>query len=251
MLSYLILLAVAVTIRADGYGAPLRGSISPAAAPYGAPYSSNQVVALPQQATQQQQVMQPQPLIQPQQVMQQYQPYTTSFTQQPIPIGAQQVGLPMGYSMYSNMPQQQNQNPFQIYERPPVSSPVYVNYPQGMIIQPQQPQQPQQHALQQQQTSNINHQQTAALPTAGTAFLTSSGYGNQPSTSSTSSTGPYFTSTTSTSAEIGVEEKGTTLSANAGLTPAIAPSVDPWASLSASIAAKKIETRKKKNSDGI
>nr|CDJ81513.1 unnamed protein product [Haemonchus contortus] len=208
MLFFILLLAFVVTIRAEGYGAPPPASIAPASAPYGAPYSSNQVVAVPQVVQQQFQPM-------PQQLVQ----HSGS-----AGVGVQQVGMPVSYSMYSNTPQQMNQNPYQLYERHAMPNQVFLNYPQGMIIQPQR-------------------QQNAVLPTAGTTFIASSGYG-QPATMSTQTTGPYATQTTSS--ETSTEEKGTTLSAMSG-SPGV---VDPWASLGG-LPAKKIESRKKKNSDGL
>ncbi|KAK6046975.1 hypothetical protein COOONC_15519 [Cooperia oncophora] len=214
MRSFFLLLAIAVMINADGYGAPqARGSIAPAPAPYGAPYSSNQVVAMPQ-------------------VVQQYQPYT-GLSHQPIPMGIQQVGIPMGYSMYSNAPQQLNQNPYQLYERnSQVPNSLYVNYPQQGVNYPQQGLQFVQH----------HQQQVAASPQTSTVLAS-------PPTASSPPPSAVVAAVPPTAGTAFLSSSGTTLTSAVGLTPA-AP-VDPWASLSAAVVPKKIETRKKKNSEGL
>ncbi|KJH45592.1 hypothetical protein DICVIV_08362 [Dictyocaulus viviparus] len=231
---FFVLMALIASVLAEGYGVPsssAQNSVAPAPVPYGAPYSTNPVV-VPQQTQQ--------PI--------QYQPFTAF--NQPIPIGMQHIGLngyptSIGYGVYSAQPQQLTQSPYQMYAQQPLSNSLYMNYPQGLGMQPQH--QPQQQP--QQQTS------MTSLPSTETAYLPSSYIQSSyiPSASSSSSSSNGYASQHTISGGGMAREAATltasTLTAFTSLTPSTS---DPWASLSGAGAtpAKKEENRMKKNSDG-
>ncbi|VDP03733.1 unnamed protein product [Heligmosomoides polygyrus] len=230
-----ILVAIAVSVHAEGYGAPpAPGSVVAASAPYGAPYSTNSVSMTPQSVHEFQQQQYAQFLQQQQQQQQHLQLQRQHQTQpqpqpQQIPIGVQQqhvAAFPMGYGMYANAPTQLQPNPYQMYAaQQPLPNSLYVNYPQGMIIEP-------------------SH---TTVPVAATSFI-SSPYGNPVSGSTGSSSGytqSGYGSQTTIAAATG-EEEARNLNAMANLTPAA--TTDPWAALGG-VTTKKTQNKPKKDAE--
>ncbi|WKY12464.1 hypothetical protein Q1695_003780 [Nippostrongylus brasiliensis] len=230
---FVLLTTLATSAYCDfsqGYANPVSlNSIAPASAPYGAP-----VPVAPQ----------PVPVPQPMPAM----------PHQQIPVVTQPVGLPMGYSMYTNVPNQLGQSPYQLYSgQQPLPNSLYVNYPQGILIQPPQhsaiqpaPQvQPAQQVQAARQTQATQQVQTTEQPTV-TSYL-SSPYGYAAPHPTVSHRAPVPES---------AEEAPTvnTLPAPTN-TPIAAPtptaaSTDPWAAL-ATLTTKKTEIRRNKDGDNL
>ncbi|VDM64092.1 unnamed protein product [Angiostrongylus costaricensis] len=230
-----ILLALIGFARADGYGVPSPAqSVAPAPAPYGAPYSSSAVALQQQQPAQ-------------------YQPYTNVINQ-PVPIGVQH-GLtgypPTVYGMYSTQPQQLSQGPYQMYGQQPISSSLYMNYPQGMVLRTQPQQQPQhvQQAQQQQagMTGIPSQAGMAGLPSGAMAYLTSP---YLPSTSISSAAPTGYAAHPTIPGPTMEREPTVSGAAMNAFTALTSSTVDPWASLSG-MTTKKTDDRKKKSSEGI